>query len=206
MTDLRSQTIDHKLKLIGKSLEKSGYKKLLSLRLASCVLCSCALALFFSGCGYTTKSTLPASIKTIRVEPFKNSIDYTTGSGRNVYLPLLEVDTRDAVIDRFLFDGNLKIAESNKADLILKGELTNYGRSALRYTDDEDVEEYRVHITVSFELWSAQAEAPSWTEPSFTGEATYFVTGPLAQSEDSAVKEATADLARRIVERTIEDW
>jgi len=82
------------------------------------VMChlSCVL---LSGCGYTTKSTLPSNIKTIRVEPFKNSIDYTSGSRRNIYLPLLEVDVHNAVIQKFNFDGNLKIAERDQADLIL---------------------------------------------------------------------------------------
>ncbi len=166
-----------------------------------------ALCALLSGCGYTTSSTLPSSIKTIRVEPFKNSIDYTAEGVRNVYLPLLEVDARNAVIDRFVFDGNLKIVERDEADLILKGELKRYERSGLRYTDDDDVEEYRVHITVAFEMWNADnSEEPSWTEPSFVGEATYFVTGPSATTEESAVEAATIDLARRVVERTIEDW
>ena len=165
-----------------------------------------AFCIVASGCGYTTKSILPKNIRTIYVEPFKNAIDFTSGTGRNVYLPLLEVDTRNAVINRFLFDGNLKIAKPESADLILKGELKNYERSGLRYTDDDDVEEYRVHITVSLTLWNARNEKNSWTEPSFVGEATYFVTGPEASSEDLAVDAAIVDLARRIVERTIEDW
>ena len=170
---------------------------------ASLCLVSCVL---FSGCGYTTKSTLPKSIQTIYIEQFKNDIDFTTGTGRNVYLPLLEVDARNAVINRYLFDGNLKIVEPVSADLILKGALKNYERSGLRYTDDDDVEEYRVHVTVSFELWNRKKDAVSWTEPGFVGEATYFVTGPEASSEESAIDEAIEDLARRIVERTIEDW
>lgn len=171
----------------------------------SCVMChvSCVL---LAGCGYTTKSTLPKSIQTIRVEPFKNSIDYTTGSGRNIYLPLLEVKARNKVIDRFLYDGNLKVVEPHEADLILTGELKSYQRSGLRFTDDDDVQEYRVHVTVAFELTNAKTEEVSWAEPNFVGEGTYYVTGPSAKSEESAVEEAILDLARRIVERTIEDW
>ncbi len=161
---------------------------------------------YFSGCGYTTKSILPKSIKTIYIEPFKNNINFTTGTGRNIYLPLLEIDVRNAVIDRFLFDGNLKIAKPEVANLILKGELNNYERSGLRYTDDDDVEEYRVHITFSFEMYNANNDEVSWTEPGFVGEATYFVSGPLATAEESAIDAAIVDLARRIVERTIEDW
>ncbi|MCK5013390.1 MAG: LptE family protein [Candidatus Omnitrophica bacterium] len=170
------------------------------------IVCSLMSIVYFSGCGYTTKSTLPASIKTIRVEPFKNSINYTEGTGRNIYFPLLEVKARNAVIDRFLFDGNLKVVEPHEADLILEGELKRYQRSGLRFTDDDDVQEYRVHVTVSFELRDTQSGEVSWSEPNFVGEATYFVTGAEARSEESAVDDAIVDLARRIVERTIEDW
>lgn len=164
------------------------------------------LCVFISGCGYTTKSLLPANLKTIYVETFKNSISYASANRRNLYLPLLEVDARNAIINRFLFDGNLKIADADAADLVLKGELKGYNRSALRLTDNDDVEEYRVHVVVSLELWDTKKGVSLWTEPGFTGEATYFVTGSLASTETSAVNAAITDLARRIVERTIEDW
>jgi len=180
-------------------------KNLVSLCLVPCVmfLASCVL---FSGCGYTTKSILPKNLRTIYIEPFKNKIDFISGTGRNVYLPLLEVDARNAIIDRFLFDGSLKIAKSEDADLIMKGDLIGYDRGGLRYTDDDDVEEYRVHVTVALELRNTQKDEVSWTEPNFVGEATYFVTGPQASSEETAIDKAILDLARRIVERTIEDW
>lgn len=160
----------------------------------------------FAGCGYTSRSTLPKTIKTIHVELFKNEIGYATEGKRPIYLPLLEVKVRNAIVDRFLFDGNLKIAEAERADLILKGNLKSYERTPLRYTDDGDVQEYRVHITVSLECRSTKTEEASWTEAGFVGEATYFVTGALAKSEESAVDAAIQDLARRIVERTVEDW
>lgn len=160
----------------------------------------------FSSCGYTTRSTLPSSLKTIYVETFKNNIDFAVEGRRNLYLPLLEVNVRNAVINRFLFDGNLKIADADKADLILKGQLLSYDRTALRYADNGDVQEYRIHIMVSLELYNAQKQETSWTESGFVGEATYFVTGALAKSEETAVTDAITDLARRIVERTVEDW
>lgn len=160
----------------------------------------------FSSCGYTARSTLPSSIKTIHVETFKNNIDFAAEGRRNLYLPLLEIKVRNAVINRFLFDGNLKIADADKADLVLKGQLLSYDRTALRYTDNDDVQEYRIHITVSLEMYNARKGETDWTESGFTGEATYFVTGALAKSEEAAVEDAIADLARRIVERTVEDW
>ena len=149
---------------------------------------------------------MPSSLKTVHVEAFKNKIAFTASAVRNVYFPLLEVNIRDAVVDRFLFDGNLRIADPDTADLLLKGELISYSRDPLRYTDNNDVEEYRVAISVNLIMLNQDQEINLWTEDGFTGEATYFLTGPLANTESTAVEEATEDLARRIVERTIEDW
>ena len=164
------------------------------------------LFLTTAGCGYTTGSTLPKSIRTIHIEDFKNNISYTDGRGQNIYLPLLEVDVRNAIIDRFLFDGHLKIADPEDADLVLKGRLISYDRGGLRYSDNNDVEEYRIQITVSLEMWNTKYEEVEWKETSFIGEAEYFVTGSEASSETDAINRAITDLARRLVERTIEAW
>lgn len=161
---------------------------------------------FICGCGYTTSSTLPAHLKTIHIGHFKNKIQFTAESSRNNYLPLIEVDSRNAVINRFQFDGNLKITDSEIADLVLEGELKSYSRGALRYTDDEDVQEYRVTVTMSLTMWDRQKNDYAWVEPSFSGEGTYFVTGSQASTEEDALREAIDDLAKRIVERTVEDW
>jgi len=190
--DHRPSTIDHR-QVITSGFVRSMVYSLLSI-------------VFFSSCGYTTKSTLPPSIKTIHVETFPNNIDFAAEGRRNLYLPLLEIKVRNAVINRFLFDGNLKIADADKADLVLKGQLLSYDRTALRYTDNDDVLEYRIHITVSLEMWNARKGETDWTESGFVGEATYFVTGASARSEEAAVEDAITDLARRIVERTVEAW
>ncbi len=161
---------------------------------------------FFAGCGYTTRSLLPSSFKTIYIEPFKNSITYTSEKGHTTYLPLLEVKIRNAVVDRFLFDGNLDVAEAETADLILKGVLKGYQRDALRYTDSNDVQEYRINIITSLTLWDPMNNKAVWEESDFIGQTTYFPVGPQSKSESTAVEDALVDLARRIVERTVEDW
>ncbi len=157
-------------------------------------------------CGYSATSLLPGQLKTIYVEPVKNSINYTAEGQRNLYIPLLEVKVRNAIINRFLLDGNLKITEPGKADLILKAELINYASDELRVSDENIVDEYRIAVTVSLELLDTDKQEVRWREGSFSGEETYNVSGPLAKSEETARQEALEDLARRVVERTIEDW
>ncbi len=159
-----------------------------------------------TGCGYTTSSTLPASLRSVYIDTFENKISFTTESRRNLYLPLLEVNVRNAISDRFLFDGNVRVADKQSADMFLRGELLNYRRVGLRFTESDDVEEYRVYITVALELINNNTGETMWTEQAFIGEATYFVSGSQATTEDVAVEEAIQDLARRIVERTVEDW
>ena len=163
----------------------------------------------FVGCGYTTQSLSPIleDINTIYIEPFVNNVDYGTARGsKNLYIPMLEVKATNQTIDRFIYDGNLKVSKEDEADVILKAELINYSRDALRYDDADNAQEYRVNVIVSMVLWDVANNEPLWVEPSFAGEATFFESGPAAKSESTAVDEAVKDLAKRIVERTVEDW
>ncbi len=164
------------------------------------------VAALTGGCGYSTSAALPSSWRTINVPPFQNKINFTTEKQRNLYQPLLEVKVRDAIVKRFQFDGHLRIADEDAADLILSGELVDYNRGVLRYTDNNDPEEYRVQISVNLKLTEGKDGPIVWEENGFTGEGDYFVTGPNTGTEAAAIQEALTDLARRTVERTIENW
>lgn len=157
-------------------------------------------------CGYTTASTLPPEMRTIHIEQFKNRVAFTSENKRELYVPLLEVKVRNAIVDRFQFDGNMRIADADAASMTLKGELIAYDRVVLRYTDSNDPEEYRIQIVMDLKMMDNKINEPFWEEGGFTGEATYFVSGVNAKSESTAIEEATVDLARRVVERTIENW
>jgi outer membrane lipopolysaccharide assembly protein LptE/RlpB len=164
------------------------------------------LAVMFPGCGYTTGSLISSRYKTVFVEPFENKIDYMNQDDRKIYIPQMETKVHDAVIDRFMFDGNLKIAEKGNADLVLKGKVLSFNRGDLSLTNNNDVKEYRLTVTVALTLWDTVNEKVVWEEPSFSGDTTYFTTGALAKSEATAIQDAVNDLARRAVDRTIQDW
>jgi hypothetical protein len=164
------------------------------------------MPVLIAGCGYTTRSSLPAHFRTVYVNQFDNQIVYTSATSRNVYFPLLEVDARNAIVDRFQFDGNLRSISEGRADLVLKGKLIDYQRQGLRFSDDDVAEEYRIHVVVGLEMWDMTSGELLWSEPRFVGESTFFLSGPQATSEESAVRAALDDLARRIVERTVENW
>ncbi|MFH0826598.1 MAG: LPS assembly lipoprotein LptE [Candidatus Omnitrophota bacterium] len=167
----------------------------------------CAL---MAGCGYTTRSMIADKYRTIYITPFENKIDVTqeayAANKYRIYRPTLETDITRSVNNKFLTDGNLKPIQEESADLILKGELVEFRRDPLRYTESDEVEEYRINIVVNLILYDRKENAELWRENNFTGDATYFTTGSLAKSEDTAASDALSDLARRIVERTVEQW
>ena len=176
-----------------------------SVRFALCLFV-CGL-LFLGGCGYTTRSLITLQYQTIYVRPFVNKIDITSDTSvarkYNIYHPLLETDITNQVIDQFILDGDLRIDKEQEADLILAGELIDYRRDALRYTadNDEEVEEYRLSISVRLKLQDTAEGIMLWEE-SVVGDATYLTEG----TESTAINEAIEDLARRVVERVVEVW
>jgi hypothetical protein len=160
----------------------------------------------FSGCGYTTGSLLPAKYRRISVEPFLNKVNNIDENNNILYIPNLETNVRTAIIDRFLFDGNLRIADSDKADLVLTGALLGIAQDTLRQDVNQNVQEYRVRVIVSLTMTDRTTGKVLWTEPSFDGETNYYLSGPQAISQSTAVANALTDLATRVVERTVEDW
>jgi TolB-like protein len=158
---------------------------------------------FITGCGYTNQATLPNNIGTIAVPTFKNMLKqgdtYTYEAG-------LEVDITNDIIHRLNYDGNLKVVSPDKADATLEGIITQYEQESIRYEDRADVKEYRLFIEVGLILKDNRSGEVIWEEKGFTGRTEYFRTGTYAMTESSAARSAREDLAKKIVDRIIEDW
>ncbi|MBU4251400.1 MAG: hypothetical protein KKC39_08240 [Candidatus Omnitrophica bacterium] len=175
----------------------------------------CLFTTVLTGCGYTTRSMISGKYKTIYIAPFLNKVDITqeaySANKYRIYRPMLETDITKKVINRYLFDGNLKPAKEAAADLVLKGELLEYRKDPLSYdTNGENVAEYRININVNLSLWDTKENKLVWQENNFNGNYSFFTNFAAANtvkvSEDTAVINAVEDLARRIVERTVEQW
>ncbi|MFH1478674.1 MAG: LPS assembly lipoprotein LptE [Candidatus Omnitrophota bacterium] len=161
------------------------------------------------GCGYTTATVPRGGIKTIHIDIFKNSIDITkevsSKDKYEVYRPDLEVDIRDAIVERIFLDGHLRVSRGEATDAVLEGEVVEYRKDPLRY-QDENVTEYRISLVCNFALRRSGDPEVLLEETNLTGDSTYFTTGTLSKTEDEALKDATKDLARRIVNRIVENW
>lgn len=176
----------------------------------------CLLTTAICGCGYTTRSMLYGNYNTIYIAPFINKVDITqesySANKYRIYRPMLETDITKKVINRYLFDGNLKPKKEEGADLVLKGELIEYRKDPLSYNNDSDnVTEYRINIYVNISLWDTKENKLLWEEKNFNGNYSYFTSedensANIKVPESTAVNNAIEDLARRIVERTVEQW
>jgi len=154
------------------------------------------LALLVSGCGYTLKSAPPHGLKTLSVETFHNE----------TYEPALEIDLANTLVKRFLFDGTLRVTSEKNADAVLRGKLTQFLREPLRYTSTEEIEEYRIILKVDLSLWDRRSQKILWEEKNFVADTSYFTEGPRKTSEEKSRQDAIAELSRRIVDRTAEEW
>lgn len=178
---------------------------------AICFLLSAAL----TGCGYSTRSMLSGKYRTIYIAPFLNKVDITqeaySANKYRIYRPMLETDITKKVINKYLFDGNLRPIKEDHADLALKGELVEYRKDPLSYdNNNENVTEYRINIYVNLSLWDTKENELLWQENNFNGNYSFFTSSAsgnvIKVTEDTAVTNAVEDLARRIVERTVEQW
>jgi hypothetical protein len=163
-----------------------------------------------AGCGYSATRLLPAEYQTIFIEPFQNRIPITEEVserlGFRTNLPELEEKATRGVIDRFLFDGNLRIVtDPQRADLVLHGALRDFSRQPVLQADDSTVEEYRLNLVAEVTLRDSQGKV-IWENSQLIGDTTYFVSGTSAKSESSAVGDLITDFSRRIVEGVIEYW
>jgi hypothetical protein len=169
-----------------------------------------AFALLASGCGYTARPGLAPHLKTVYVKPFVNKIDVTRLTSGHERFPIyrhqMEVDISRAVVNRFQFTGLLRPGRQEQADCRVEGELIDFHRDPLRYSSSSQVEEWRLNIVVNLRFIDQTTGEILWEEPSFTGDTTYFAVGANAESEARALDRAINDLARRIVERTVESW
>lgn len=169
-----------------------------------------AVLIPLAGCGYTSSSLLPADQDSIYVSNFVNKVDLSReiSDRRNSYSyrPGLENDITRAIIDEFIHDRHLDLNPEDKAALLMKGSLTDFKQYPLSYEGNDTIAEFRMEISVDVALYDNRDGKLLWSETAFRGETSYTVSGPNRKTQSQAIAAAVKDLAKRIVERTVEHW
>ncbi|HIF02683.1 MAG TPA: hypothetical protein EYQ84_04965 [Nitrospinaceae bacterium] len=155
----------------------------------------------FSSCGYHLSgygSSLSPNIRTISIPVFKNSSNE----------PNIQRDVTDAVRRAFISDGRLNVADSKKADLLIRGTLTDYQLRAVAFNSEDSAEEYIVRIGVQITIYN-RIKKKIIFEQKFTTQWNYRATSSVVGSQLEkfmALREAYDDLADRLVSLTIEQF
>lgn len=158
-----------------------------------------------SSCGYHLSgkgSLVPEGAKTIAVPAFIN----------NTNEPYIDLEVTKAVVDEFIADGRLRIVDVEVADLALRGVVIKYDVTALSFTADSFVQQYRVRIVVNASLEDLKAKKVLWHENSI--EAVFISDYPVTIgnitatkiAKESAIKKAGQDIAWTLRSRVLEGF
>ena len=159
------------------------------------------VALLLSSCGYHLAgygSTLPPHIRAISIPVFKNSSSE----------PNIQRDATDAIRRAFISDGRLKVTDISKADLLMRGTLTNYQLRGVSFSSEDSAEEYIVRLGIQVEAYDRIKKRIVFSQK-FTTQWDYRSTSSVVDSESekyTALKEAYDDLADKLVSITIEQF
>jgi len=150
------------------------------------------------GCGpYTFNPNLPTHIKTLAIPLAKNPRTFKYGAERTL---------TDALIDEFVRDGTLDVADEATADSKLTVEIVNYKKEAKAYTAGETVQKYNLALVLSLTFMDLTSGQVLWQEPNFYDAVEYNTTGPNAETEDEAFQRLCEDIAVKVVNRAMQGW
>jgi len=144
-----------------------------------------------SGC-YSFSGSGLAGIKSVAVPQFENqTVEYG-----------VQEDLTAAVIDQMIADNTFKVVTASDADAILHGEVIGYDRVAYTYDKSDNVQEYKVNITVRFTLEKKDGKAVI----SRNGIMEYGIYSAADETEEDGKARAVDKLARDIVDETTKSW
>jgi hypothetical protein len=158
-----------------------------------------------SSCGYRLSGTgllIPEGTKTIAVPGFIN----------NTNEPYVDLDVTKAVTDEFIADGRLRVADVESADLVLRGKIVKFEVTALSFTADSFVQQYRVHLVVDASLDDLRSKKTLWKEKGLEAVfiSDYNVTiGNITATKiakEAAIKKASQDIAWTLRSRVLEGF
>ena len=161
-----------------------------------------ALAGFaLSGClGYHIGPAKPnylADIHAIAIPTFENK----------TLMPRIEVLVTDTVIKQFQQDGTYRIANSDKADATLKGEISRISRSPARSVVGNvlSTREFNLTLHVKYRLVGPDGKVLGQVGD-VVGSTSFFVGTDVTTDERQALPLATEELAKRLVTQLSEGW
>lgn len=153
--------------------------------------------LAFAGCGVYSLSGASIQGKTINVPNFENK-------AANV-IPSLANDLSNQIRDRILSQTGLTAINSDEADYMLKGTITNYQVRVSGVQSNTAASQNRLVISVSVEFVNRLNEEDNFTN-TFSRFADFSANQPLQSVENRLIEEIGKELADDIFNRAFVNW
>jgi len=148
------------------------------------ILCGC--------CGYSTRSVLPSSYKTISI-PLVGNETVRPGIGDLLTNQLL---------DDFTKDRTLKIVGIDKANLSLECKITNYDKFPQSYTADQNVSTYKITLGAEVKLNDQVKSEEMWKN-----DVSIFITyDNQSETEDQGIDKSVKKLSQEILRKVLTSW
>lgn len=135
----------------------------------------------------------------------------TLGDIESVYVPVLANETIEyglgeelttKLTDRFVSDNSLKVVGRDDADAVISGKVISYNRSSYTYNKEDQVQEYKVDVSVSVKFAKSDGSL-IWQEEELSA---YGVFSAEDETEEEGKSKALEKLAEIIVNRAVRDW
>ena len=163
--------------------------------LIACALAAASLA----GCGYSLSSRTNPHITSIAVPIFENK---TLEKG-------IEERLSDGITDAFLNDKKLRVVKEKDADSVILGTIERYDRTPFTYDKNQNVQEYKVTMTLHVVYEDRKKNRVVWEEKAMSAWGTYSASPLLPggiEEEDAGQERAIQKAADDILIKTVQGW
>jgi hypothetical protein len=151
-----------------------------------------SLLLLCLACSYGFRGSLPSSIHSVKVLPFRSRVAQYG----------LEQELTSRVVEMIVRDGRLAVAVENQ-DSEIECTVAAYTMTPYSYTSTEIVEEYKLEIRVELSFVDLTAENDIIGNESVTS---WLVYDPDMETESDARNRLLEDSAEDIVRRCLSGW
>ncbi len=126
----------------------------------------------------------------------------------------LEAVVTGSVINEFAMRTGGRVVGEENADLILNGTIDNYITTAVAYTSADQIQEYRISLTIEAELIEKRSQKVLWKGKLFADQ-DYPALIDITQanrialqqnSEDAALREISRKLAQELFQKMSENF
>lgn len=164
-------------------------------------LAALVLVGLLAGCGaYSfSSSLLPKHIQTVGIPLMENR----TGRGG------LSTALADSLVEAFIDNNLLKVANERSADAVVEGIILSYRREPFTYDAGENVQTYRIEIVLEARFVDVRKNTVMWEERELSQWDTYNfveVGGQPAENEGIGIGRVLAKLTEDILNRSVEGW